>query len=151
LIAKLKHEDLGVVQVSVNAFKTMADTRSVDPLVTRLGDDREQLVEVIDALGAIAEKRATEHLTPYLYDANMIIRKTTLEACANIRGDNLDQKLLSDDLDAISPWLDPQELIDDRRAESVAEKLELPLEYVRKRYEDLADAFGLKLSWRVDP
>ncbi|MCP5140754.1 MAG: NACHT domain-containing protein [Gammaproteobacteria bacterium] len=44
-------------------------------------------------------------------------------------------------------WIDPDELIDDDRVNDAAEKLEVSVEEVRQRYQDLAPNLGLRLSW----
>jgi hypothetical protein len=58
-----------------------------------------------------------------------------------------DAKLLSKDLDAIVPWLDPQDTIDETRVAVAAENLGVSVPEARRRYEALADRFQLHLSW----
>jgi len=61
--------------------------------------------------------------------------------------EELDQKLLSRDLDALQPWLDPQNIITVAWAQHAASKLELEEAEVRARYERLAQELGLRLEW----
>ncbi len=60
------------------------------------------------------------------------------------------RKLLSRDLNALNPFLDPQEEIDEERVRYAAENLKISLEEVRSRYQALAQQFLLKLNFADD-
>ncbi len=76
------------------------------------------------------------------------MRRVALSGLAQTCEDETDRKLLSRDIDALDPWLDPQQEIDEAHVAYAAERLEQPAEEVCRRYEALAERFGLKLAWR---
>ena len=76
------------------------------------------------------------------------LRRTTIRIYARQR-EVLDQRLLSRDLDAASPWLDPREPITETQVAKASLRLNLTLDQVRSRYEVLASGLNLKLSWKT--
>ena len=76
------------------------------------------------------------------------MRRAAVEGLSQMCKDEADRKLLSRDLDAIEPFLDPQEEISEDRVRQAARGLDKPVEEVRHRYEALAQEFGLKLAWQ---
>lgn len=98
------------------------------------------------ALGEIRDARAVEALMKCLTDKDAQVRQAALAALARIRGDETDMRLLSRDVDGVDPWRDPQETIPIARMKEAARALGLPLEDVRRRYEALADEYGLTLE-----
>jgi hypothetical protein len=64
--------------------------------------------------------------------------------------DGIDRKLLSRDLDALDPFLDPQKEIDEKWVRHAAKSLKMPVEEVRNRYQALAQKFSLKLSFSTN-
>lgn len=62
----------------------------------------------------------------------------------------IDRKLLTRDLDALNPFLDPRQEISEEWVRRAAERLEIPAEEVHRRYEALAGQFPLKLAWQPD-
>ena len=55
------------------------------------------------ALGELGDKRAVPPLLALLKDENTDVRRTAIEVLANIRGDEIDKKLPSRDLDSFGP------------------------------------------------
>jgi hypothetical protein len=81
-----------------------------------------------------------------LRDEQSEVRQATIKALAHLRGDHVDRKLLSDDLDGMGPWLDPQMPITTARLVEAARKLKLSTAAVRLRYEKLAPEYCLNLD-----
>jgi HEAT repeat protein len=122
---------------------------SVDVLIVRLDDTRGRVQRAaIDALGSIGDSRAVDALIKKLDDENADIRQAALVVLAKIREDKTDQKLLSRDVDAAHPWLDPQKPIDEERVKKAAKTLKMNESEVRQRYERLADRYKLRLKWK---
>ncbi len=78
---------------------------------------------------------------------NKSVRCAAVGALSNIWKDETEKALLSRDVDGVGPWLDPKDSIDNRRVKIVAEKLKMPEDEVRRRYEKLDEKIGLKLAW----
>ncbi len=124
----------------------------VPGLLTLLDHEYERLRNVaINALGEIGDPRAVEPLTTLLNHQFIDTRRATLGALVATRRDGLDDlnvKLLTQYDDGADPWLDPREPIDDDRVQEASDRLELPPDEVRRRYEALAADFHLTLSWQ---
>lgn len=118
LIGKLENENVAVVRTVCRFPGETEDPRSVEPLLGKLNEN------------------------------NSGVRRSALEALANIAGDKIDQKLLSQSFDAYI-WIDPKGSISERRINKGAKELELSEEEVRCRYEALAEKFNLKLEWKI--
>ena len=114
-------------------------------MVTKLNEE-EVASSAAWALGRLQDLRAVKPLMAKL-DDNLDIRSEALGALANICRDEIDQKLLSKEIDIDYPWLDPKESITEKRVAEAVSKLKLTQEEVRQRYEDLAREFNLKLEW----
>jgi len=149
LIAKLDDEDKDVRYAACNALGEIKDMRAVEPLIAKLDDEDKDVRRVAcRALGEIKDVRAVEPLIAKLDDESDRGRKAALEALAKITRDETDQKLLSEYFDARYSWLDPKEPIAHARIAKAAEILELPPEEIQRRYEALAQQFGLILEWK---
>jgi len=92
--------------------------------------------------------RAVEPLIAKLDDEDKDVRQQALGALAKITRDETDQKLLSKYFDAEYSWLDPKVPIPHARIAEAAEALKLPPEEIQRRYEELAQQFGLILEWK---
>lgn len=122
----------------------------VEPIIGKL--EHENVVVVREAcrvLGEIKDPRSVEPLLRKLDDSDWVIRQEALGALAKIIGDEIDQRLLSNDFEAEYDWSDPQEPISEKRIGKGAETLNLSEEEVRRRYEVLAEKFNLKLEWKT--
>ena len=125
------------------------DPRAVDPLIAALADaDTYVRIGAASALVKLNDPRGFDFLIATLTDGDADIRQSTLGGLVQ-RHEELDQKLLSRDLDAYNPWLDPQEAISLARVQAAASRLELTEADVRAHYERLAQKFGLKLEWAI--
>jgi hypothetical protein len=99
-----------------------------------------------DALGEIGDDRAVDALRPHLTDPVADVRRCTLKALVQIRGDDVAKKLLLQWHDANSPFIDPQEPINASHVSKAAKELKLPETEIRRRYEGLAAEYGLTLA-----
>jgi hypothetical protein len=102
---------------------------------------------LIRILGRANYYPAVEPLIGKLDDDDSDVRSQALGALAKICRDNLDQRLLLKYFEYWN-WLDPKEVITEKRVAKAASKLELTHEEVRQRYEDLAREFNLTLAWQ---
>jgi len=149
LIARLDHQDSAVRQAAADALGQIGDARTVDPLLARLEDqDSDVRRAAARALGQIGDARAVEPLIAGLEDQDSDVRRAALGALSRTCEDDTDRRLLSRDLDALEPFLDPQQEISEEHVRQAARGLETSLEEVRRRYEALAQQFPLKLAWQ---
>jgi hypothetical protein len=103
---------------------------------------------VAEVLHAFGEPKGTEALQQFLTANDIKLRRTALRAFAR-QSDILDKRLLSRDIDAADPWLDPQEVVTDDRVAKASTSLNLKPDEVRSRYEALAVDLKLKLIWKI--
>lgn len=96
----------------------------------------------------VREVRAIELLISKLGDEDKDVRQQALGALAKITRDEIDQKLLSEYFNAQYVCLEPKEPIIHARIAEAARELKLPPEDIQRRYEDLAQQFGLILEWK---
>jgi hypothetical protein len=149
LIAKLDDEDKDVRSAAYDALGKIKDVRAVEPLIAKLDhEDKDVRRAACYALREIKDVRAVEPLIAKLDDEDKDVRQQALDVLAKITQDEIDQKLLSRDIDAVDPWLDPKEPIAHARIAKAAETLNLPPEEIQRRYEVLAQQFGLILEWK---
>ncbi len=140
--------DLEALNYVIWIIKKTKTSLAIDHLISRLSDTRSRVCqEAIEALAALGDLRAFEPLLSKLEDKNQEIRSTALGALARIREDETDRKLLSRYFFDRS-WLDPHQPIDEKWVERAAEKLKLPIEDIRRRYEKLAERYNLVLEWK---
>jgi HEAT repeat protein len=149
LIAKLDDEDKDVRSAACDALRKIKDVRAVEPLIAKLDDeDKDVKQAACYALGETKDVRAVEPLIAKLDDEDKGVRQQALGALVKITRDETDQKLLSEYFEVWSPWLDPKEPIAHARIAKAAETLKLPPEEIQRRYEELAQQFGLILEWK---
>ncbi|WP_296698259.1 hypothetical protein [Thiocapsa sp. UBA6158] len=67
-------------------------------------------------------------------------------ALADTGADEIDRKLLSQDIDALNPRIESESPIADDRIAKAAKQLKRPPQAIRERYERSAKQFGLKLE-----
>ena len=101
----------------------------------------------MEALDALGEPKGTAARTAFLAVASSDARRIAVRSYSRQR-DNADQRLLSRDLDAANPWLDPQEPVTEAQVTNASGQLNLTPEQVRLRYEAMAADLNLKLSWK---
>jgi HEAT repeat protein len=148
LIARLNDDNSSVRAAAANALGDIRDDRATEALIARLNDDPESGVRAAaaNALGAIRGDPATHALIARLNDDDSHVRGIVLQSLAGPL-DEVDRKLLSRDLDALTPFLDPCQPIKLERSITAASILNLPADDVRARYKKLALRFGLHLNY----
>jgi hypothetical protein len=147
LIRKLTDEDNDLRRGIAYALGQIGDARAVEPLIQMLrGAD---LGAAARALGRLGGSRAVEELLCTLTDENADVRRTVFMGLAKTCEDEIDRILLSRDFDALDPFLDVQEKIDEARIVAAIRNLGITADEVRRRYEALAERFPLKLAWRA--
>ncbi len=144
-------EDKDLRRAAAYALGQIGDARAVDALLQCLQDvqkDEDLWRAAAYALGQIGDARGLAVLRSYWQDEDEDLRRAALQGLAQSCEDELDRTLLSRDLDAVAPGLDPQAIISPSRIERAAQELEKPPEAIKQRYEVLAQRFGLKLGWK---
>ena len=74
------------------------------------------------------------------------MRTAALQGLAQ-RREEIDRKLLSRELNGEEWWVDPHESIGNARVTENTQRLQLPIEEERLRYEAMTREFGLRLDW----
>jgi hypothetical protein len=131
-----------------NIFRCAHAPEAVEPCIALLSHPYlPARAAAVEALGSIGDPKAVPSLLGLLGDDRTYLRQIALGALARIRRDGIDSRLLSVDLDGMRPWLDPKSPIDDARVRQAGYRLILSPEFVRQRYDALAEAFHLTLTW----
>nr|VFK30789.1 MAG: HEAT repeat-containing protein [Candidatus Kentron sp. MB]VFK34515.1 MAG: HEAT repeat-containing protein [Candidatus Kentron sp. MB]VFK76795.1 MAG: HEAT repeat-containing protein [Candidatus Kentron sp. MB] len=142
------NQPTGTRDAIIEALGAIGDVRACSPLMARLRDRQERpdvRAGTALVLARIDVPEAREALYDTLRDPDEEIRQAALEGLAQ-ECEEMDQELLSRDLDGVGPWLDPRQPIDSARMEQAAQKLDKPLTEIRRRYRALAERFGLTLA-----
>nr|VFK61205.1 MAG: HEAT repeat-containing protein [Candidatus Kentron sp. UNK]VFK69810.1 MAG: HEAT repeat-containing protein [Candidatus Kentron sp. UNK] len=133
----------------VLALGKIGDPKAIDALVARLEDTEENTdvrqVAAI-ALGNIGKEPALDALRTALRDTVEAVRRAALGGLAQGCEEEIDRRLLSENLYGFGPWLDPARPIDATRMEEAARRLDKTPEEIRRHYEALAARFGLTLA-----
>ena len=146
LLAKLDDPVKAVRRAVIGALGQLGDRQAVAPLLARL-DDKDEGVGAAAAV-ALHALGAPNHLARFLGSEDAEARIAVVRVYARQR-DELDQRLLSRDLDAADPWLDPKEPVTEARVASASSKLDITPEQVRVRYDAIAADVKLRLGWRT--
>jgi len=129
----------------------------------------------ITALGRMREVKAVEQIFPFLRDMNINTRRIALRALAMIFGEENDHFLLKDStshsyVTYFSPstrtpftpfsermmiqhhdmYIDPAVAINFSQVIDLVDKIKKPLSEIRKRYEMIAERYGITLGWNED-
>ena len=149
LIALLDDSDINLRRIATIALGNIGGDRVTDLLIHQLNDSNVSVQSAtVIALGEIGSDRAIEPLISRLNDLDGSVREEAVGAL--LRGLNeIDQKLLSRNIDGMFPFLDPSMEISTKFAARAAETLGIKVEDVMARYEALAERFHLHLAWRV--
>jgi HEAT repeat protein len=151
LLSKLDDPDSIVRRAVIGALAQLGDKQAVGPLLAKLKEEKTESVKnrlaVGIALHALGEAIGTESLRQCLASDDVDLRRSTVHVYARQR-DLVDQRLLSRDIDANAPWLDPREQITESHVSKASGRLGVKPEKVRSRYEALAVDLMLKLSWK---
>jgi len=100
-------------------------------------------------LGKLKTKRSVESLIDSLGHEDLGVRRAALRGLSLACDEEIDCDLLYKNVGGATPILDPQNRINLRHVRQVATILGLPIEEVRSRYNNLAQRFSLKLTWRA--
>jgi GTPase SAR1 family protein len=136
-------------RIITEALGAIGDTRAIDELLARLQDIKEDQTirqAAIKALGEIGGIRVLECLKTYYQNADENLRRAALQGLAQSCEDEIDRRLLSEDLDDSYPWLDPLSPITEDQIANAAARLKKPLPEIQQRYAALAERFGLTLA-----
>jgi hypothetical protein len=149
LVSGLKHQNSDVRQAVAEALGKIADPQAIEPLAASIQDPNSEVRQaVIVALGRIENPRAVEILVGKLSSDDQAVRvgafKSLLQGC-----DPIDRRLLTQNFNAIEPFLDPQTVIGQQRVHQAVKTLNMRERTVRRRYEALAQRFGLNLAWQA--
>ncbi len=101
-------------------------------------------------IGNIRLSDAVPSLVALLIHEDDDTRCAALKGLAEIRGDETDSCLLTEDIDGNYPWLDPSEAIGEDRVQNAAPLLNLPVAEIRRRYLALAADFGLTCDFTAE-
>ncbi|MEV7388147.1 MULTISPECIES: hypothetical protein [unclassified Streptomyces] len=74
-------------------------------------------------------------------------RRSALWSLARLERHVVDRMLLSDDLDGLAPGIDPAAEIEEGALAAYAAAVRLPVDEVRRGFEELAARYPLSLSW----
>jgi HEAT repeat protein len=137
-----------VRRAAATALGAIKSEAAVGALIARLEhSDAEVRRAAATALGAIKSEAAVEPLIARLEDSAAEVRRAAVGALSRSLSD-IDRRLLTSDLDAVDPFLDPREVVRNAFTQTAASKMNMTIEEVRARYEALADRFRLSLEWR---
>lgn len=149
LAVLLTDADAGIRRAAIGALGQIGDGRAVEPLGERLGDaDSSTRLIIAAALARCGDQRDVQLLITAFVALDEEDRRAAIRASAAVR-DQVTQRLLSRDLDAFNPWIDPHEPITIQRVEQAARRLQMSADEVRARYEALANELPLRLEWRA--
>ena len=149
LIERLTNDDdADVRRDAAEALGQIGDARAVEPLIALLTAEDDSLGWrfISEPLGRIGGPRAIDTLISFLSSAEAVERRAAVGGLAQTM-DEADQCLMSRDIDAERPWLDPRDPITEARAGDAASALGISVEDVKARYEALAPRFRLTLEW----
>jgi HEAT repeat protein len=149
LLARLDDVMLGVREAAVGALGRLKNERAVEPLLALLRSGGRSLHKVAArALGRIGDSHGLTELRHLLESTVRETRLAALDGLSQTCEDEINRKLVSRDVDGLRPFLDCNQPIGDLQVRRAVRKIKLSEEEVRRRYEDLAERFPLKLAWR---
>jgi len=148
LLAKLDDSQAEVRTAAIEALVTLAGKKAVRRLLDNLDNpDAEDRAATAAALHTMGEPKGTAALKLLLASGNPEHRQTAVRAYARWK-EVCEQQLLSRDLDAADPWLDPLERVTEDRVTYASRLPNMTPDQVRSRYEAMAPDLNLKLTWK---
>lgn len=102
----------------------------------------------LDLLDAGGSDDARIQWRPLVQHTNPRVRSAARRLHTKFRGNDVDPKLLSRNLDAVFPWIDPLASVSNERVRDACRLLKLPEDEVRLRYEALSREYGIPLEWQ---
>ncbi len=151
LLARLDDPDQDLREAAARALGTLGDGRALDALLACRTDPYKNVRSAVDgALVRLGHAPTITRLMAELHADLRWQRCAALGALAQSCSAALDRKLLARDLNDWERYLDPQQLITERRVAQAARSLSLPADEIRRRYEALGERFGLRLEWKIE-
>jgi hypothetical protein len=147
----MENEDKDIRSVAAFALGSIGDVRAIDVLYQRLVDKQEDIAvrdSAARAIGKIGGDKSLAILRKLLSDSESKIRRAALSGLAVTCEDGVDQQLLGGFFELES--FDPQSPITKKHIALAVRRLSLPVDEIRRRYEALAQRFGLKLGWKPE-
>ena len=132
----------------VRALGELGDKQAVPSLLAKLDDSNIDIVATIAVtLCTLGEPKGMTVLIPLLTSDRIEVRQTAVRAYAENK-DTLNRQLLSSNLDAIHPWIDPREPVTEAQVIKASHQFNITPEQVRSRFEVMAPDLNLILSWK---
>jgi HEAT repeat protein/MinD-like ATPase involved in chromosome partitioning or flagellar assembly len=151
LLIALTEQNPEVRVAAATALGRLGDARAVDALLIALTEQNPEVrVAAAAALGELQDARALDGLLAALADRDEEMRRVSLGILGRkVTSDPLDMRLLSRDLDAVPPWIDPNIPITEEYVNQISTQLRVAPEVLRSRYENLNRRLAnkLKLGW----
>lgn len=147
LLIKLSDEDIAVRLAAIKVLTVLRDERAVPPLLDMLNKEEGVETTVAAALCVFGEHQGTEAFSRQLTSPAAEIRMDAVHSFALLR-DPIDERLLSRDVDAAAPWIDPSVQIAEEQVSRAAAELDIEVDEVRTLYEGMAADLKLTLGWR---
>jgi hypothetical protein len=128
----------------------LGDKRAVEPVLRRLDDQDDGVcVAAAATLTVLEHPQGPLAMAAFLDHNSPGRRRGAVKELAEKR-DRSEKILLSHDLDAMGPWIDPMKTITDARVAEAATRLKISTQKVRSVYQTLAADFHLKLGWSTE-
>ncbi|MBF0462954.1 MAG: HEAT repeat domain-containing protein [Magnetococcales bacterium] len=146
LLARLNESEGKVRLEIIKALGGLGGEQAVAALVPLLEQqDHEIRLSAAVALTRLGNDCGPTVIKQCLDDDDPERRQTTVKALAQTCGD-VEQRLLSRDIDRMAPWIDPREPITAKRIKKVAKRIGKTTQEVRALYESLATDFCLTFA-----
>jgi len=148
LLAKLDDPDVNVRRAVIDVLVKLGDKQAIEALIPRLEDsDDDVSIAAANALAALGDASGPSALAGFLdHSDDEWKRYAAIEQLVRIRDKPDEKKLLSEDLDGLSPWIDPHAPITETRIAKAAQALEITPQEVRRLYESIAADYHLKFE-----
>jgi HEAT repeat protein len=147
LIAMLAETKVGARIAAIRALPLHQHPDLAESVLPELDHPDERVQEAaFDKLWPERHPAAVERLQTELHAPKAQRRRQAVSRIARTR-DALDRRLLSSDLDGYRPFRDPRCPVTLGDVRLAADRLRLPTEEVKLRYEALADELPLHLTW----
>ena len=148
LLGMLDDQDPRIRRAVIEALGKLGDKLAIPPLLGKLDDEDLNLrVAAFAAVSALDRPTLITAMTPSFVSEKHQVRQLAVRTYALLR-ESWDKRLLSRDLDAASPWLDPLDQVTETQVAKASLQLGITPEEVRSRFEAIAIDLGLKLAWK---
>jgi hypothetical protein len=147
-VLQLVEDESPPVRVALaEAIGPMGKTEYMPAILTLLSDsDVRVRIAATSALAMTGIPQKTDALMSRLADSSEEVRRIALRSLVSDLGMNdTEIRLLTQDLDAENPWIDPRVPITEERVATASKKLRLQEPEVRRILQSLNDSLGRKL------